>query len=170
MNCFVNILFPKNLICFQLTLTRMIIGFGRRFRIFAPLGHCWIQCIGSGHWEQNCAVWSACLLGWSNYFGASLLALKKLGDSKGYTLVCCDNSGTNAFFVRNDLIQKELHRSRYKTDLSTIWVWSESRWTAYGSFTQFKSHDRRLKKIWWRSAKRCWSTRNFGRLNMCQTL
>jgi len=38
---------------------------------------------------------------WSgtDYFGASLLALAKLGATKGYTLVGCDSSGTNAFFV-----------------------------------------------------------------------
>ncbi|MCX6736554.1 MAG: hypothetical protein NTW73_00470 [Candidatus Parcubacteria bacterium] len=41
----------------------------------------------------------------TSYFGASLLALKKLGDSKGYTLIACDNKGVNAFFVRNDLIK-----------------------------------------------------------------
>ncbi len=38
---------------------------------------------------------------WSgtNYFGASLLALATLGTAKGYVLVGCDSSGTNAFFV-----------------------------------------------------------------------
>lgn len=41
----------------------------------------------------------------TNYFGASLLALKTLGDSKGYTLVACEKRGTNAFFVRNDLLR-----------------------------------------------------------------
>lgn len=40
----------------------------------------------------------------TNYMGASLLALKRLGDKNGYTLVSCDNLGVNAFFVRNDLI------------------------------------------------------------------
>lgn len=40
----------------------------------------------------------------TNYFGASLLALKKLGDSKGYTLIACDNRTINSFFVRNDLV------------------------------------------------------------------
>lgn len=40
----------------------------------------------------------------SNYFGASLLALKKLGDLKGYTLIACDKRGVNAFFVQNSLI------------------------------------------------------------------
>lgn len=41
----------------------------------------------------------------TNYFGASLLALKKLGASKGYTLIACDNTGVNAFFVRDDLVK-----------------------------------------------------------------
>ena len=40
----------------------------------------------------------------SSYFGASLLALKKLGESKGYTLITCDEKGINAFFVRNELV------------------------------------------------------------------
>lgn len=40
----------------------------------------------------------------TNYFGASLLALVKLGKSKGYTLLGCGDMGINAFFVRNDLI------------------------------------------------------------------
>lgn len=39
----------------------------------------------------------------SNYFGASLGALAKLGAAKGYALVGCNLSGVNAFFVRNDL-------------------------------------------------------------------
>lgn len=41
----------------------------------------------------------------TNYFGASLLALKNLGLSKGYTLVGCDSRGVNAFFVKSDLIK-----------------------------------------------------------------
>lgn len=41
----------------------------------------------------------------STYFGASLLALYKLGLEKGYTLLTCDSKGVNAFFVRNDLIR-----------------------------------------------------------------
>ena len=41
----------------------------------------------------------------TNYFGASLLALVKLGRSKGYTLVGCENKGVNAFFVRDNLIE-----------------------------------------------------------------
>lgn len=41
----------------------------------------------------------------SNYYGASLQALVKLGLSKGYTLICCDSTGTNAFFIRDDLME-----------------------------------------------------------------
>lgn len=40
----------------------------------------------------------------TNYFGASLLALKNLGLNKGYTLVGCDNAGVNAFFCKSELI------------------------------------------------------------------
>jgi len=41
----------------------------------------------------------------SNYFGASLSALEKLGSEKGYALVGCSFSGSNSFFVRNDLLE-----------------------------------------------------------------
>ena len=37
------------------------------------------------------------------FHGASLKALTKLAAAKGYKLLACDESGTNAFFVRNDL-------------------------------------------------------------------
>jgi hypothetical protein len=37
------------------------------------------------------------------YHGASLAALAKLGEDKGYVLVGCDSRGVNAFFVRREL-------------------------------------------------------------------
>lgn len=40
----------------------------------------------------------------TEYFGASLLALAKLGREKGYTLVGCDSNGINAFFVQDALV------------------------------------------------------------------
>jgi len=40
----------------------------------------------------------------NNYVGASLRAMVKLGAVKGYRLVATNNSGFNAFFVRNDLV------------------------------------------------------------------
>jgi hypothetical protein len=41
----------------------------------------------------------------TDYMGASLSALNKLGKSKGYTLVGCDRKGINAFFVLNELVE-----------------------------------------------------------------
>ena len=40
----------------------------------------------------------------TSYFGASLVAMEKLGAKKGYSLVGCNFTGVNAFFVRNDLL------------------------------------------------------------------
>ena len=39
----------------------------------------------------------------TNFFGASLAALVRLGQAKGYRIVGCNISGSNAFFVRDDL-------------------------------------------------------------------
>lgn len=47
----------------------------------------------------------------TDYFGASLLALQKLGREKGYTLVGCDSEGVNAFFVRDSLAAGRFVRS-----------------------------------------------------------
>ena len=50
--------------------------------------------------------------GWdgSNYFGASLLALDKLAKKYDYSLIYCDSSGTNCFFIHNSIItNKNLH-------------------------------------------------------------
>jgi hypothetical protein len=40
----------------------------------------------------------------TDYFGASLTSWDKLLRKKGYSLVACNITGVNAFFVRNDLI------------------------------------------------------------------
>jgi hypothetical protein len=40
----------------------------------------------------------------SQAFGASLKAFERLGRQHGYSLVGCDITGANAFFVRNDLV------------------------------------------------------------------
>lgn len=37
------------------------------------------------------------------FHGASLTALESLGKRKGYYLIGCDSTGTNAFFLRNDI-------------------------------------------------------------------
>ncbi len=45
---------------------------------------------------------------WDNslWFGASIDVMTKLAHSKGYSLVCVDSSGTNLFFLRNDVINE----------------------------------------------------------------
>jgi hypothetical protein len=37
------------------------------------------------------------------FYGASLAALEALGSRKGYYLIGCDSTGTNAFFLRDDI-------------------------------------------------------------------
>jgi hypothetical protein len=52
----------------------------------------WVMCFNPDHeWDG------------STYYGASLESLYRLGKQKGYELVCCDDMGNNAFFVRHDL-------------------------------------------------------------------
>ncbi len=41
----------------------------------------------------------------SSYFGASLSAIKALGDQLGYSLIGTESKGINAFFVRADLLE-----------------------------------------------------------------
>ena len=56
-------------------------------------------------WEvdyQADAEWDGSL-----HFGASLRTLQRLGESLGYVLVACELSGTNAFFVRRELVDDQ---------------------------------------------------------------
>jgi hypothetical protein len=54
------------------------------------------------------------------FFGASLPALVYVAQQKGYELVGCNDAGTNAFFVRNDLLNDKIEKvdvlSAYKED------------------------------------------------------
>jgi hypothetical protein len=43
----------------------------------------------------------------TNYFGASLLALQKLGKRYNYSLIYCNKNGVNCFFVSDDLIREK---------------------------------------------------------------
>lgn len=55
----------------------------------------------------------------TDYFGASLAALNRLAESKGYGLVACDHRGVNAFFVDQSepipfvSVKKGFRRVRY---------------------------------------------------------
>jgi hypothetical protein len=59
--------------------------------------------------------------GYHNYFGASLLSLKKLMEMYNYSLIYCDNQGVNCFFLRNDIInEKFLHFKNFR-DIEKIY-------------------------------------------------
>ena len=45
-----------------------------------------------------------------DYMGASLEAIVRLGKRKGYSLVGCNVTGANAFFVRDDLVENKFAR------------------------------------------------------------
>lgn len=53
-----------------------------------------------------------------DYSGASLVALKRLGDRKGYRLIGCDPDGINAFFLHKDAfapgIETQTPREAYR--------------------------------------------------------
>lgn len=42
----------------------------------------------------------------SNYFGVSLLSWKKLANFYNYSLVYCDSTGTNCYFINNSLLKE----------------------------------------------------------------
>ena len=44
------------------------------------------------------------------YYGASLQALSRLGETKGYALAGCNSAGNNAFFVRQDLLSGSIRK------------------------------------------------------------
>lgn len=58
-----------------------------------PPSDAWtVEYDGSAQWNR------------SLYFGGSLKAFEQIGAELGYTLVGCETTGVNAFFVRNDLV------------------------------------------------------------------
>ena len=44
----------------------------------------------------------------TNYYGASILSLYRLGRAKGYSLVYSDANGVNLFFIRDDLLTADI--------------------------------------------------------------
>ena len=70
--------------------------------------------------------------GETDYFGASLLALKKLGEHKGHTLLGCDSAGADAFFVRQELAQRHF----VVRDVTSVYrrpVWFDGRGIAHNA-------------------------------------
>ncbi|WP_159083857.1 hypothetical protein [Nocardioides terrigena] len=78
------------------------------------------------------------------YFGASLRALCLLGEENGYSLVGCNSSGNNAFFVRRDRLG-----DLPTPDVASGYVESRIRESRdpHGNLTYLAGQDR-LEEIW----------------------
>jgi hypothetical protein len=61
--------------------------------------------------------------GWdcSNYFGASLLSLHKLGAFYNYSLVYCNANGVNCFFIHNDILSEKQLQIKNVGDIMQIY-------------------------------------------------
>jgi hypothetical protein len=57
----------------------------------------------------------------SNYFGASLLSLDKLGKKHNYSLIYCDSQGVNCFFIHNDIVRKKGLKFKHSGDITQIY-------------------------------------------------
>ena len=57
----------------------------------------------------------------SNYFGASLLSLYKLGEKYNYSLVYCNQNGVNSFFIHNDIIKNNNLQIKNIGDIENIY-------------------------------------------------
>jgi len=60
--------------------------------------------------------------GYSNYFGASLLSLVKLGKKYNYSLVYCEKKGVNCFLVHNDVIKDKNLQIKNIGDIEKIYM------------------------------------------------
>ena len=70
--------------------------------------------------DEDAPTWNG-----SIYFGASLQAYVRLANRLGYTLVYCESSGTNAFFVRSDILAAQLFRRGFH-----VWPKDDRPWVA----------------------------------------
>lgn len=88
--------------------------------------------------------------GWrgDNYFGASFKALYSVGRKKGYTLIGCNSSGIDMFFVRNDLIDKFSSNSY----LGDVKLYKYDQWKYLYEYPQYelcfsKGHESKLENF-----------------------
>ena len=57
----------------------------------------------------------------TSYYGASILALQKLGNSKGYTLVYAERSGTYLFFIRDAILEEKNLKFKNSNDVDKLY-------------------------------------------------
>ncbi len=82
--------------------------------------------------EESDQMWNG-----SNFFGASLHTINELAIKKGYTLVCCDLVGANAFFVRKDLVSNKFE---FAGDVNKIWQKPKYYLYYYGGHLPFRNY------------------------------
>lgn len=85
-------------------------------------------------------VWNS-----TDYMGASLAALADLGKKKGYQLVGCNLNGTNAFFVRKDLVN-----NRFLVSDNLMDYYNSPRYYLLEGYSLLAGHkpDPRMGRIW----------------------
>ncbi len=65
-------------------------------------------------YSEDFAAQQFMVSGASDYYGASLLAFKKLADKKGYRLVGCNRYGFNAFFIKKGICEETIPEIQVK--------------------------------------------------------
>jgi hypothetical protein len=88
----------------QMPLTARVVVLEYNARFPPPID--WVMPYDESH------VWSG-----SDRFGASLEAYTALLTDRGYSLVGCNLTGANAFYVRNDLLDQDLFLSPFTAEL-----------------------------------------------------
>lgn len=58
---------------------------------------------------------------YTNYFGASLLAFTNLGKQYNYTLVYCNQTGVNCFFIHNDILASTQLQFQHMGDITKLY-------------------------------------------------
>jgi hypothetical protein len=83
----------------------------------------------------------------TDYFGASISALYKLGKSKGYSLVYADQTGSNLFFIRDDLLEEFQVSFQNTNNVQALYRPSSHEMPKYqGKHPRFISSDHVIKK------------------------
>jgi hypothetical protein len=72
----------------------------------------------------------------SNYFGASLLSLDKLGKKYNYSLVYCNKHGINCFFINNDVLKNKNLQIENIGDITKIYRPGKYGWGPNGGHIQ----------------------------------
>lgn len=67
----------------------------------------------------------------SNYHGGSVCAFRCLAIRNGYTMVYCESAGVNCFWIRNDLLQKNLNVDTQVVQriLTPTFLWKKPKFT-----------------------------------------